>query len=511
MIDLLTIAPIGVSLIADAIQAITTVRDYIRPIIQLLAGLASIASVLLLMYGGIIYMTSRGQPEKLASAKHIIKNTLIGLVIVLGAVTITTLLTGAMGATSPSATSSLPILQPIEPKEAGNAFVEVVIKTIVGFLNTIIQAVASPFLNALTFFTVSTPLMSENPSVFSLWLVMVAIANILFVAVVALIGLHIMSASTFGLNEIEFKHLLPRLGLIFLLVNVSIFLIDGIILLSNVLILAISQAGGGATVWSTLTAVVDNATGESVAALMLMFVFLIFSVILLVYYVGRLVTLFIGAVLSPLVILVWLIPGFRDFSETAMKTYLSTVFVLFVHVVILLLAASLFAGMSATVGGNAPNALIAMVAGLATIIALLKTQGVMTQFSYVSLGSRSMRQLGSQFMNGVSYLGGRSRATAATLSGTTNKTGPLSISGRGSSSSHFIQPTGVSSRATSNSSGAPPQIGVTRVPEGSHRNPDIKAKSSKPIIDSRPLVSERTLLDDKHDTHTTIRKEDYLP
>ncbi len=100
----------------------------------------------------------------------------------------------------------------------------------------------------------------------------------------------------------------------------------------------------------------------------------ILSVVLLVYYVGRLVTLFIGAVLSPLVILIWLVPGWRDFSESAAKTYLSTVFVLFVHVVILQLAASLFVGLSGSPDSPAPDTLMSMIVGLATILALLRTQ-----------------------------------------------------------------------------------------------------------------------------------------
>src|SRR5690606_33624035 len=113
------------------------------------------------------------------------------------------------------------------------------------------------------------------------------------------------------------------------------------------------------------------------------------SVVLLVYYVGRLVTLFIGAVLSPLVILIWLVPGFRDFSESAAKTYLTTIFVLFVHVVILQLAASLFVGMSAASDSPVPDTLMSMIVGLATILALLKTQGAMMQLSYVSMGARN--------------------------------------------------------------------------------------------------------------------------
>ena len=299
------------------------------------------------------------------------------------------------------------------------------IKAVTGFLNNIIQAVAAPFLSALDYFTKQTPLTASNPGVFNLWLAVVGITDVLFILIVALLGFHVMSAATFGFDELEFKHLLPRIGLVFLLVNTSIFFIDAIIELSNVLITAIGKVTGASSVWGTLTAVVKESGGQGAAALLVMLAFLIFAVILLIYYVSRLVIIFLGAALSPLVIAMWLVPGFRDFSVSAIKTYITTIFVLFVHVVTLQLAATLFLGMSATDGNNqVPNVLMSMVIGLATVLTLLKTQGVMMQFSYVSMGARNARKLGGQFMNGVSYLTGKGRAVVASTSG--------AVAGRGS-------------------------------------------------------------------------------
>lgn len=407
------------TLFADTSGAIQAMRDYVTPTIRTLAALAGIASVFFLVNGGYQYMTSTGKPEALEHAKRVIRNALLGLVIVLAAVTITSILSSAYGTPHSPASATLPKLEAIPPKEVSSGLVEVLINAVVGFLNTIIQAIATPFLAALDYFTKATPLMAENSSVFNLWLAIVGITDVLFVIILALIGLHVMSAASFGFDEIEFKHLLPRIGLVFLLLNTSIFAIDGIIELSNALITAIGKVTGASSVWTTLTEVFKEAGGQGLAALLVMLAFLIFSVILLVYYVGRLVTLYIGAVLSPLVILLWLVPGFRDFSETAIKTYLTTIFTLFVHVVILLLASSLFVGMSSTSGNNVPDTLMAMIVGLATILALLKTQGVMMQFSYVSGGARNARQLGSQFMNGVSYMTGKGKVAAGAVA---NKT-----------------------------------------------------------------------------------------
>lgn len=403
----------NLTLLANTSGAVAAMKDYVTPTIQTLAALASIVCVFFIVNAGYLYMTSRGKPEQMEHAKHVLKNALLGVLIVLAAVTLTSILSNAYGSPPDAHNATLPNLQSITPNEDSNGLIDILIKATTGFLNNIIQAVATPFLDALEFFTKSTPLMAENKSVFNFWLAMVGISDVLFAMILALLGFHVMSASTFGFDEVEFKHLLPRIGLIFLLMNTSIIFIDGIIELSNALITAVGKISGASSVWETLTSVVKDAGGQSLAALLMMTVFLVFSVILLVYYVGRLVTLFVGAVLSPLVTLLWLVPGFRDFAETAFKTYVSTIFVLFVHVVILQLSASLFAGMALSSGNDAPGVLLAMIVGLATIMALLKTQSVMMQFSYVSMGARNMRKLGGQFINGVSYMTGKGKSVAS--------------------------------------------------------------------------------------------------
>jgi hypothetical protein len=459
-------------------------RDYIAPTIQILVGIASIASVFFLIHGGYLYITSRGNPESLETAKRILRNALIGLVLVIGAATLTTILSSAYGNPSNTAGASLPNLQAIQPEDVGNGLVEVLIRAITGFLNNIIQAVATPFLSALDYFTKETPLMASNSGVFNLWLAMVAITDVLFILIVALLGFHVMSAASFGFDEIEFKHLLPRIGLAFLLINTSIFFIDAIIQLSNVLITAVGKVTGATSVWITLTAVVKESGGQGAAALLVMLAFLIFAVILLVYYVGRIVVLFLGAVLSPLVIALWLLPSFRDFSVSAIKTYIMTIFVLFVHVVTLLLAATLFVGMSATDGNNqVPNVLMSMVIGLATVLTLLKTQGVMMQFSYVGMGARNARKLGSQFMNGVSYLTGKGRAAMASASGAATGRGSMQLATAGASgrgvrgNTTVIRATSSSNKQASGSSSKSnraPTGTTTEAPKATSRSEALK-------------------------------------
>lgn len=397
----LPVAPLfGATDVSAAGNALETL---LQPLMLSLVGLAGLVSVFFLIFGGYQYMTSKGSPDKLDHAKRIVRNALIGLVIVIAAGTLTNILTNSYDAGNQQLANNLPALEAIEPEDGGGGIVEVLVKAIVGLFKHIIVSAAQPFIDALEYFTKATPLMGDNSAVMRLWLAVVGIADALFVLVLALLGFHIMSSASLGFDEIEFKHMVPQLALTFLLVNTSIFAIDAVISVSNYMIQALLATFPDTTVFGVLSEIAEGADGMGLVALMILVVFLILSVILLVYYVMRLVVLYLGAILSPIVALLLLLPGFKDFAITAIKSYVTVVFVLFVHAIILLLAASVFTGMVATDAEGALNPLMSIIVGIATLIALLRTQGVMQQFAYVSVGPRALRKLGGQFINGVSY------------------------------------------------------------------------------------------------------------
>lgn len=231
----------GLTLFADTSGAIKAIQDYVTPTIQVFAGLAGIACAFFIAHAGYLYMTSRGNPERLEQAKHVIKNAMIGVAIVFAAVALTSILSHAFGSPHDISGATLPNIQSLPPDKADNGFFDIVTKAITGFLVKLINSAASPFLNALDFFTKSTPLMEDNKTVLNFWLAMVGISDVVFALIVALLGMQVMSAATFGFDEIEFKHLLPRFGLTFLLMNSSIYLIDRIIDLSNALITAVDK------------------------------------------------------------------------------------------------------------------------------------------------------------------------------------------------------------------------------------------------------------------------------
>ena len=92
------IASPGLAASAD----VTKVQTFIQGVIQVLVTLAGLISAGFFVWGGIGYITSSGDPEKLDRAKKTIVYSAIGLVIVLGAFLISTIVTqlatGAFGA-----------------------------------------------------------------------------------------------------------------------------------------------------------------------------------------------------------------------------------------------------------------------------------------------------------------------------------------------------------------------------------------------------------------------------
>lgn len=92
-------------LLASPVLAASTdvakIQTFIQGVIQVLVTLAGLVSTGFFVWGGIGYITSSGDPEKLDRSKKTIVYSAIGLVIVLGAFVLSTIITqlatGAFG------------------------------------------------------------------------------------------------------------------------------------------------------------------------------------------------------------------------------------------------------------------------------------------------------------------------------------------------------------------------------------------------------------------------------
>lgn len=362
---------------------------------------ATAAATFFLVRGGYMYITSTGKPDALEHAKLTVRNALIGLIIIISAAVFSSLLQGAFNTPSQGTSTAQLELSPIQTVEPSDGLTQVLLDAIAGFLQNIVQSATKPLTDGIVTFLTNTPSILTNSVIFNFWLVMVGITDSLFVLVIALLGFHFMSASTFGFEEIELKHLLPRIGLAFLGANMSIFLADWIVLSSNVLVKAVLNATGGLnTAWiqsafSPASIVTDS---TPLITFIFMILFVIVAIVLLLFYVSRLIIIALGAVMSPIIFLLWAIPKFADFAEISVKAYITAVYTVFVHVVIIQLAASFL-----TVSGQSgTNSLISILVGIGLLFTLLKTPSIMMQLVFYNTGRGMVRKIGGQIMNVIS-------------------------------------------------------------------------------------------------------------
>ena len=360
--------------------------------------IASLAAVFFIVKGGFEYITSTGRPDALDHAKLTIRNALIGLVLIIAATVISSLFNNAF--TTPNANTDSTQLQlvPIAPTQPADGLTQGLLDAVGGFMQNILQSITKPISDALISFLTTTPSIINNSVIFNFWLVILGITDSLFALLIASLGLHFMSSSTFGFEEIEFKHLLPRIGLAFLGANTSIFLADWVVLSCNTLVKALLNATGGLHN-AMLTNAIDPASLQSGSTYLVipifMILFLILSIVLLLFYITRLITIALGAVMSPLIFLLWAIPKFSDVAEISIKAYITAVYSVFVHVVIIQLASAFLT----IPGQSGTNSLISVLVGIGVLFALLKTQSILTQYMFYNAGGSVVRKVGGQILN----------------------------------------------------------------------------------------------------------------
>jgi len=384
--------------LALALDQYPEIQSFTSDLIANLSILASVFVLFFLIRGAYLYLTSSGNPEALEDAKITIRNALIGLVLILSASTFSSILTTSFTTPSPGTETSQIELAPLETVEPEDGLTQVLTEAIAGFLKNIIQSATKPLTDSVISFLTTTPLVATNHSIFNFWLIILGITDSLFVLVIILLGFQLMSATTFGFEEVELKKLLPRILLAFLLANVSIFMVDWVLRCNNALVSAVLNATGGLN-----QAWIENAfnppvmTLESVLVITLVFgvLFIITTVVLLLFYISRLIIIALGAVLSPLIFMLWAIPRLADFSEIAIKSYLTTIFSVFIHVVIIQLAASFLT----LPGESEGSGLMAVLIGIGLMFTLIKTQSVVYQLVFYNTGRAVLKKVGGQIVN----------------------------------------------------------------------------------------------------------------
>jgi hypothetical protein len=374
--------------------------DYTNNTLKIITLISTALAVFFLIKGGYTYITSTGKPSALESAKKTIKNTLIGLVLVLSANVVVSVFNGALDSPSNPAGGNNVSVVSIEAVEPSDGLTQVLIDAVSGFIQNIVESSTEPIVNGVIGYLTTTPTLLDNTVVKNFWLVSVGIVDVLFVLVVALLGLQFMSASTFGFEEAELGQLLPRIGLAFLGANVSLFLADYLIITCNALVKSILDSTGGLNhAW--IVDAINPATLITGTApliiLIFMVLFLIVSIVLLLMYISRLIMIALGAVLAPFVFMMWALPRFSDFASISIKTYIVNIFVVFVHVVIIQLASSFL-----SLPDHNENSLISLAVAIGLFFTLLKTPSLMMQMVFYTSKSAALQKMSSHVVNVMS-------------------------------------------------------------------------------------------------------------
>lgn len=401
-------------LVSKKVLAVTTdsgIINYTNDTLKIITAIATVAAVFFLIKAGYQYLTSSGNPQSLISAKKTIRNSLIGLVIVLGAGVIVSLFNNALSGISSNGTTQTINIAPLNAVEPSDGLTQVLIDAVSAFMQNIVESATKPITDGILGYLTTTPNLLSNQTIVNFWLVSLGIVDSLFILVAAFLGLHLMSAETFGFEEIELKQLLPRLGFFFLGANVSLFLADYVIVTCNALVSAVLNSTGGLNHSWVVNAINPTTliTGTTpLITLIFLIIFLIVAIVLLFMFITRLIFISLGAVLSPFIFLLWTIPKFSDFAEIATKSYLTAVFMVFVQVVIVQLAASFLALPEAS-----NNSLISIAIAIGLFLTLLKVPSFMTNMMLYVSGNGKLKKLGGQIIN-VMTASGSSSASRTT-------------------------------------------------------------------------------------------------
>jgi hypothetical protein len=336
------------------------------------------------------------------------------LVIVIAASFISNILGESFTQSSTPGTATTLELSPIELQEETGTLTQILLDAVSGFLQNIIGSATKPILDGIVWFLTSTPSLSNNSVVFNFWLVIVGITDSLFALAIALLGFRVMSASSFGFEDVPLKELLPKIGLAFLLANTSIFWIDWAIELCQTLVNAILNATGGLSSAWIINAFDPAALLSGTTALITLvfaIVFILLAVVLLIFYISRLMILSFGAVISPLICLLSLSSKMSDFVGNAVKIYLITLFTVFLHVIIIQLA-SAFLTVPGQVG---ENPIIAILVGIALFSVLLKSTSISIQLAMSAQAGNTLKKFGSQVINVISSNSGKGAAEVSRI------------------------------------------------------------------------------------------------
>ena len=141
---------------------------HLLPLTQTLAALGGLTATFFLAWAGLEYITSAGNPLRLNRAKQIFKNALLGLLLILLAATLVSVLKSSyqnnldLDTALPSPSVELSQVGASDQQSSAGSAVS-------DFLYQVVLASLHPFLDLMSHLIQQTPLAGQNAVVVQLW------------------------------------------------------------------------------------------------------------------------------------------------------------------------------------------------------------------------------------------------------------------------------------------------------------------------------------------------------
>jgi hypothetical protein len=182
---------------------------------------------------------------------------------------------------------------------------------IVSFIEWIATTGLKPVLTTLGGTVLSTPDLTANTAVHTVWMTSLVVANSIFVLLIVIAGFIMMSQHTlqaqYGLKEI-----LPRIAVAGIVTNTSLLIIGKVIEIANALCTAIAGQGvdgnaAAATINEALSSAGNIGSGTFLIALLILGV-MVMAIMVIITFVLRIAMLVLLIVLAPLALICHAIP-----------------------------------------------------------------------------------------------------------------------------------------------------------------------------------------------------------
>jgi hypothetical protein len=84
--------------ITNPLKGLTSIPEFVSSLLSFVAQVGAVFAVLALIWVGFLYVQARGNPGAIGKAHTAFKNTIIGIILLLGAQLIASVITGTIGA-----------------------------------------------------------------------------------------------------------------------------------------------------------------------------------------------------------------------------------------------------------------------------------------------------------------------------------------------------------------------------------------------------------------------------